>query len=240
MRKTILLSLLFTLSINSSFAKDKTLDFLKDPLGSYIQISGFGFAKDIKPDIANLNISIQTEDKTAEKASRENANISNTVIQKLKELGIGKDKIETRNFSISPRYKYDKGTRTKLGYSAVNSLNVEVEPSKIGLVIDSVTSENISVGGISYKLNDEKKLLKEREALQNAVRDARNKAEIIASASGVKIKGVKYITEGISRSPSPYLRMESYAAKASLDAPTQIAPKDISVSKSVSILFEID
>lgn len=244
----ILLTLVYILFPCGSFASERykktggspqgasSNSFSGDESLSTLVVSGFGESEEAKPDIGQVSLTIRTEEKTAAKASSENARITQNVLGVLAGLGIPKDDIETTSFNISPDFKFDNGKSTIIGYVAINSLSVEVQVDKVGTLIDSVTAtEDISLGSINFRLNKENSTKKLNEALTKAVQNARDKADTIAKAAGVKVGDVKNISESSGTGIIPFSKAGFAEASA-----TEIIPGEISVSASVSVTYTLE
>lgn len=203
---------------------------------STITVSGTGESTGSDPDLANLSITVTTKGETAKEATSKNASTTQNILSILSILGIPKKDIETTGFNVNPDYEFSGGTSRIKGYVATNTLSVEVISSRVGEVIDSVTEEDVSVNGIGFKLNEENSRKKQSEALENAVKEARQKAEAIAKAAGVTIIGIKSISEGGSFGGiTPF---QTGLADAS-SVKTEILPGEIMATTSVNISFII-
>ena len=72
-----------------------------------------------------------------------------------------------------------------------------------------------------------------REALAKAVAEARERAQVLAKASGRSLGAIKHVAEGGSAMPLPY------AERAALDAATPIVPGEQQTQATVSVTFEL-
>lgn len=207
-----------------------------------LQVNGSGEIM-VKPDTAFINISVESNAKTAAAASKENAEKMQNVTKEIKSI-IGKDdKITTSGYTLSPVYEYNSSAkRSELtGYRAFNSLSVETkELDKLGNLIDSTIkagATNINSLSFGASNNDEYR----RKALVKAVDDARKTAEIVASAAGVKIVRINNISPSYSF-PVPLRRDFSVSGKLAMEAapPTPIEAGNLTVSANVSIVYEIE
>jgi uncharacterized protein len=95
-------------------------------------------------------------------------------------------------------------------------------------------------------LSDEKSELIKNDLLKQAVVNAKSKADIAASALGLKIRGIKSIiiegVDGISPppQPQPFLSKEAMAAAAAPETgppPTPIIAGEQQVTSGVTTLF---
>lgn len=203
---------------------------------STLVVSGNGEVS-AEPDLALFNVSVTTEGKTANEALRSNATNAQKLIDVLLSAGIAKKDIETSNINVNPVYDSNTngivtGELNKIiGYEANNSLQVKVrEISNLGQIIDVVVEAgDYTVGGISFSIEKQESF--EAEALKKAVADARRKAEIVASAAGKTISGIKNINVGGGI---------SFGFKGGLtaaEAATPILPGELTVSSSVTIKY---
>ncbi len=206
-----------------------------------LEVTGKGEIK-IKPDVAYLTISVETTAKKASDAARDNAEKMKNVLDKLKSQ-IGKeDKITTTGYQLSPIYEYnDKTRRSDLtGYRASNGVVLETKNlDELGKLIDSATQVGANrIDHLSF--GTDKRDEYRRQALAEAVQDAKATADAVAKASGVKIVRILKISPSYEV-PRPVFREFGVAklAAAPEAAPTPIELGELTVSATVNIVFEI-
>lgn len=162
-----------------------------------ISVSGEAEMK-VSPDMATISFGVETQADTASAAQRQNASSMNKVISALLGKGIANKDMQTSDFHLSPVYEWQENrTRQVLvGYRCNNSLVVIVNDiSDIGALIDAATNAGANtVGGLSFGVKDPS--VYQDEMLAEAVKDARNKADVMAQAAGVTITGVYRISDG--------------------------------------------
>jgi len=94
------------------------------------------------------------------------------------------------------------------------------------------------VNGISFRVDDQAKV--EAQARDAAMKDAKSKADALASAAGVNITGVASISEVSSPIPTPYPYAVSAGAPAQDRAVTPVEPGkvtlDVAATGTVIIL----
>lgn len=164
---------------------------------SVISVSGYGKVV-TSPDVADIRIGIETTAKDAKAAQQENANKMSSVLTAIKNLGVKESDIKTAFFDLTPIYNYSEGKPAEMvGCTATNYIAVRVdEVVKAGNVIDAALNNGANrIDSLSYDVKEPESL--RRAALKEAVRDARNKADILASALGVRIIGIKLVTENV-------------------------------------------
>ena len=112
----------------------------------------------------------------------------------------------------------------------------------VGTLIDVAFAAGANtLNGISFSASDTEEA--ETEAMKKAVADAKNKAEILAEASGLKISGIEIISEGgvysyqnnVGNVYSRAAGMEEPAMKE--DAGTVVQSAKLIVNATVSITF---
>lgn len=158
-----------------------------------ITVSGSGSVS-LTPDIANISIGVQTEDKEAAKAVTTNNAKAQDVLTKLKSFGIPEKDINTTNFSVYPRQSFDdQGKPVETTYVVENTVMVKVRDlTKIGEILDTVVKSGANtISNISFDVADSTEAY--NKAMEAAIDDARAKADIAAEAAGVKVGQVHSI-----------------------------------------------
>jgi uncharacterized protein len=194
-----------------------------------ITVSGVGTV-DAVPDRAELSFGVTTEGTTAKEASTANAERMTELIDALKAAGVRGEEIRTEHVSISPRHS-PMGKRLP-GFVAENSASVQVSSDRAGAIVDvAVANGATNTSGPSFDVSDRDALY--REALQAAVREARKKAEAIASAGGVTVGDVTRVVEGATAGPPVYLEAADRASA------TPIEPGEEEIQASVTVTFSV-
>lgn len=208
-----------------------------DAVARTITVTGEGEAT-ATPDLATIQIGVQTEGATAADALRANADAMTATIAKLKAMKIAAKDIQTAGLSVSPRYNYDKARSEQklIGYAASNSVTVRVrEIAKTGAVIDAaVASGANALNGVSFGFAQPKPLYD--EARVNAVREAKARAKLLTDAADVKLGALLSIQGGYASGPSP----RPVAALRAESAPTPIEAGEASVSANVTLVYAIE
>lgn len=191
------------------------------------------------PDIAYITLGVITEDKDAKAAQKANAAAMDKVIAAIKSTGVKNEDIKTVNYSIYPKYDYNKdsGASTIIGYSVSNSVSVTVRDlTKTGNIIDAAADSGVNVSSnISFDLSNYEKYY--NDALKNAVLAAKTKAGTVAEALGVTLKAPITVNEGGGY--SPLRNYATYDMKAELaGASTPIQPGSLEITANVSIVYE--
>ena len=225
------LALAFTLlavPATSALAKDDK---------SFVRVTGTGSAS-AKPDIANISIGVVTEGTTAAEALEKNTAAMSRVMVELKGQKVEPKDIQTTNFAVNPKFQYYKDGKppTIDGYRVTNSVRVVVRNlDNLGNVLDqAVSSGSNQINGIQFGVDERQQI--EDLARQDAMSDARRKAELYAKGAKAKLGKVMSIAEGsISRPPRPVF---AGAARAQ-SAPVPVAPGEQKISARVTVTYEL-
>lgn len=197
----------------------------------------------VNPDIATVSIGVVAQEKTAQSAQNEANKRTNDFIDRAKRL-LGNDgTVETGGINLSPVYSQmtpgspEPYNPQIIGYRADNTLVVRLTNfTKIGPVIDAAVDSGLNnIQGVSFGLKDDSAA--RQQALEQAVKEARNKAGAMARAAGVELQGIWELNENSAR-VMPYF--EGRMAMASADkAPTTVLPGMVTVSADVTIRYFI-
>lgn len=201
-----------------------------------ITVVGHGDAK-AAPDTAMVQVGVQSEAETSRQALTDNNAKMQTLIAKLKELGVADKDIQTSNLSISPRYD-DRG-RDVVGYQVSNMVSVKIRNiGQTGELLDKVVDAGAnSIYGISFMIDEPKSL--EQTARDQAIADARTRAQAMAQSAGGTVGQVISITENIGSTPPPMMRMEAATMADSTGGGAPVQAGEQTINAQVQITFEL-
>lgn len=206
----------------------------EDAMPPMITVTGTGTVE-AAPDIATLTIGVTTQGDTAADALGANTVALEAVMARLTSAGIEPRDIQTSNLSLNPNWTgYENNKPTISGYVANNMLTIRVRQlDGLGTVLDAAVADGANtLNGLSFGLADPDPVL--NEARREAVADARARAELLASAAGVKLGRIISISEaGFASDPVPMFRAEVAAA------PVPVAAGELGMSANVTIFYEI-
>lgn len=156
-----------------------------------IRVMGTGFVK-ISPDTTKLTFSIDSKHDSYEKAYNE-ASIGNKGLRDaLEKLNIPKDSLKTSDFSIEKHREWiSKEVRWLTEYHLNQQLSIELPldgilTSKVISALGTAWPElEVNISFIRKDSHDAK-----LQILESAVKDAREKAEVIATTLGHKLGGI--------------------------------------------------
>jgi uncharacterized protein YggE len=203
-----------------------------------IAVTGIGQVS-VAPDVADVIIGVNVQKPTVKEAQSAASTAMNATIAAVKKDGIADKDIVTVDVSLNPVYDYGSGGSVPrlVGQSFSNTVKVTVHNlTVLGAVIDdSIAAGATTVQGVSFRLNDPKGV--EAQARQMAMADARSKADALASAAGVQVKGVASIAEVTTSSPIMYASAGAVDKAAVASTPIQTGTTDTQIQVTVSYLI---
>lgn len=193
----------------------------------------------VMPDEALVYLTIETRSTSADQAKNDNALISQKVLDSLSSL-IDSKSIETENYNIYPEYDWNNGKQTLKGYVASNNIKIKINDfSIIGKVIDSSVDSGALVSYINFELSTAKNNEYKSIALAEASKDAKKKAESIATGLGKKLGSLVSVSSSdYNYMPYPLYRAES-SDVAVKQVATNIQPRSLDISATVNVVYNL-
>jgi uncharacterized protein len=158
-----------------------------------LSVSGQGKAY-LAPDLAYINIGVHTEGIEVAEALASNTSQASKVSETLIGLGIDAKDIQTTNFNISPQQQYGPNNEiVSTKYMVDNSVYVTVRDlNKLGEILDAVVKAGANnINGIQFDSSTKDKAV--AEARKAAIANARQQADELAAAAGVKLGSIQSI-----------------------------------------------
>ncbi len=202
-----------------------------------IWVSGEGKVTAI-PDIATLSLGVEAQAATVAEAQSQAAGAMNRVMAALTDNGVDEKDIQTQYFSIDRVTRWDREREEEIvvGYRVTNMVTAKIrEIDKAGSIVDAVAAAGgdlTRINNIGFSVDDPSAYYD--EARQEAMADAKAKAEQLAELSGVKLGKPTYISEGTI---SPVYQRSMYEAAA--PAPTPISPGEMELTLTVQVVYAI-
>lgn len=191
-------------------------------------------------DEATISLAVRTVKSTATEAMSANSAAIRKVIDALKAQGLSDDEVKTGNVSLYPQQDWREGRAPQIiSYTAENRVVVRTQKlDKLGGVIDAATTAGANeVSELRFQLSEDNEV--RQDALKIAVRNARNKATVLAKEAGVGVGKAVIINESSSAGPViPYYEMRAESMLNESAAPP-VMPQDIMVTGQVSVTFEM-
>lgn len=186
--------------------------------------------REATPDRATIMLGVETHARTPAAAGAANADRMTTIRAALRQAGVGEREISTARYSVQVQVG---PTQRDTSYVASNSVTVETRKlDEVGRLIDvGLGAGATSIGSLRYDLTDRTAM--SRQALADAVADARRQAEVMAEAAGGRLGELLELGTNPAQYMPIYAAEVSYRMAASA-APTPVSPGSVTVSATVT------
>jgi len=209
---------------------------LNAPAPSGVTVLGTGEVR-VKPDIARLDLGVQTQNRDARRAASFNAIRAQRIIAAVRAAGVAARDIQTTSYYLAPQYQYNNrtGKATLTGYEVSNEVRVTVRAvSDAGRVLDAAIRAGANASsGVSFDLNDRNAA--HDAALRIAAADASRKARVMATAFG--LGSIRLLSVNENNTDAERTLSYSTDATASRAVSTPVNPGEITVSASISATY---
>ena len=207
-----------------------------------ITVSGEG-KRFVRADLATVQFTISTEAGTNNLATVQdkNSSIANAVIGFAKSQGVKDEDIKTTNYSIFPRYNYSQKGQEFLGYTIRQDVQLKIRDlAKVGAILNGVVGEGANeVSNLQFTVDDPKK--PQDEARDDAIADAKAKADKLAKQLGVKLVRVMSYSENTGGQPPIYFSEAAYSKGMGGGGPApDIQTGQNEIKSFVSLTYEIE
>ncbi len=231
MPKPLIAAALLAISLAAPALADET-----KPLRT-LSLVGHGDVS-VAPDMANLSLGVFTNADTAAAALDANSAALAKVLTAIKAAGVADKDIQTSNLMVNPRYESrNDGTSVTTGFDVSNTVSIKVRDlASVGKLLDqAVVAGANQVNGLSFGVANDQPVLD--EARKRAVADAKRRAAIYATASGVALGSIISVSEGGAYQPQPGMFTKAAAMERAGDVP--IAQGEQLMSVDVNVVWEI-
>ncbi len=191
----------------------------------------------LQADYARVSVGVATKAPTVEEATARNGEAIRSVIAALIEAGIPEEDIATNAYSVYAEHDYTIGEPVLTGYNVTNQLTVIIrDMTAIGATLDKATQAGAN-NIYNVEFCSTAAAAAQDEAMGHAVRDALRKANLLSGAAGLETGAILSITENTG---GYYTVATTYKATADRAASSNvILPDDLTVSASVTVVFEL-
>lgn len=190
------------------------------------------------PDEAVVTLGVRSESADSATAFAQNAKEMQAVLDALKAAGIEQKDIQTLNVGLE-RQTIDRGKPSEHDvFVATNQVQVTIHDlSSIGSVIDAAVNAGAdSVQDIRFELENPNTV--RNDALTEAVRGARAKADALASAAGTSVVRVVTIQEETYRQPVFAAALPAALGEGAVTTPI-VPPDTLQASVTIQVVWEI-
>ena len=191
------------------------------------------------PDIAQAQLGVQTFAASLDEAIAENSSRADAVIRALSTSGVAAADIQTQAFNVQPQrdFRKEDGIGEIVGYWVNNTVAVTLRDlNAVGDVLQTAIAAGANnVHSLTFTLDDFESV--RNQARVAAMEDARQRAENLAQAAGVKLGKPVRIDE--ANYGGPVYQRGAFDEAAAPGAAVPVAPGDLEVTAQVDVVFEI-
>jgi uncharacterized protein len=200
-----------------------------------IAVSGVGEVS-VTPDKATIVLGVETRRPTAAQATAENSRTTRAVLDAVRAAGVAAEDVGTADFSVNPDIQYEppRGTSRVVGYVVRNTVRIRVQKlENTGAVLDAALSKGSNtVQAVEFVASSLP--VARREALANAVEQAKGDAEVMARAAGGTLGPLVEVSAQDFVRPAPYAMQVMGAMAKSAEAAPPISGGQQTVTARVS------
>ena len=164
-----------------------------------ITVTGTGEAVAI-PDIAQVSFTVSEQGATVTEAQTKATEKANAALEYVEQQGIADEDVKTTYYAVNPRYEYKNqscgygmpcppvsSAPTIIGYEVSQSVQVKIrDTAKAGQILEGLGSLNVqNISGPHFTVDDEDAV--RAEAREAAIKEAREKAKVLAKQLGVRL-----------------------------------------------------
>ena len=193
------------------------------------------------PDQAWVTVGIEARAPKPQEAQQRAAEVMNRVHAQLAALGIPEPAIRTVSFNLNADWSYANNKRTLRGYIVTNLVEVRVDDlTKVADVLDrSIASGGNAIHGVRWDIKEREQV--ERDALRQAVEDAKQRAAVAVAAAGARLGAVVTISEQrMDYQPQRDMMLQRAEVGMEASASTPISPGELRVRSMVTVSFRIE
>ena len=188
------------------------------------------------PDMAFVNVGVETMDNTAERALAANSDRMAGLFNALAEEGIAAKDIQTSNIGLYPRFDQNRNNEKPriTGYVATNTLDITIrDVNGLGRILDLITRKGANrIQGIRFDTSLRSALMD--EARVTAVLIAKDRAALYAEAAGVELGRVLSISE-----PGAPVMGPAPMALERAQSAVPVSQGELDIAATVHVVFSI-
>jgi uncharacterized protein YggE len=194
----------------------------------------------VVPDIATLQLGIEAQAVTVAEARAQASQAMDQVMTALTDNGVAEKDIQTQYFNITKITRWDDKNQQEvvIGYRVTNIVTAKIRTiDNAGAIIDAVAEAGgdlTRINSIAFSVDDPTDYY--RQAREEAMADAKAKAEQMAELSGVTLGKPTYISESTYFAvPAPI----ELGGKEVSSVVTPISPGETDITITVQVAYAI-
>ena len=200
------------------------------------------------PDLAVFSINMTATDKDEATAIKRMNDIADATLGKLKKEGFTEQQIKLTGYSVNANYDYSQGGNPrKISYTARQTVNVKfnLDKDRVLKMFNTLGGDQSSGVEMNFYTEASEALQKSvsNELVQQAIKDAKDKADMMAKAAGYNVKSVMDISYDVEQRfpPQPYYEKNMMRAEASADNNQgYFSVNEMEFNEAVRLTYRID
>ena len=197
------------------------------------------------PDLATLRLGIEAEALSVGEAQRQATVAMDDVMQSLKSKGIAEKDIQTQYFNIHRVTEWDRVKEEEVvtGYRVTNMVTAKIRNiEEAGAIVDAVVKAGgdlTRIDGINFSVEDPTDYY--NDAREEAMADAKTKAQQLAKLAGVTLGKPTYISENVYGPRPIYIQAPGGIAyeEAEMAVETSISPGELELGLNLQVSYAI-
>jgi uncharacterized protein YggE len=193
----------------------------------------------VQPDVAQASIGVEVLNSDVKQASADATAVMEKLLEALKAQGVAENDIQTSYFNVWVERPYSpEGTpSTDTIYHVSNTVNVTIRDlSKVATTLGAAIEAGANtVNSVNFSVADPSEL--EIQARQQAIEEAKAKAQELAGLNGVTLGEVVSVSEVMP--VVPFLSTASYAEGIGGGGVGPISPGEVEVTVQLQVAYAI-
>lgn len=205
---------------------------------SQVTVVGTGIIS-VKPDAAKVTVGVSFQENTVADAQSKADSVMAAIIEKLTQAGIAEKDYRTTQYNVEPVMSFDNPKAgsggTLVGFRVTNMIEVTLhDPAQAAGLLDSLVSAGANtIYGINFFVSDTNKVA--QQAYDQAVQDARTRAEKIAALSNLTLGKIVSVSEN---GAGPAVPLYDKGMGIGMGGGGSVAPGQQTIQVSLVVTYE--
>lgn len=244
---TLLMLVAGTVALGANAYKTLTNE---EPWEGPVTISVSGTSEVVAiPDVAQFSFSVRAEGETATIAQEASAKSINAIMTFLADNGVEEKDIKTQGYNLFPKYRYEQRPCTvnycppresiQEGFEVSQTITVKVRDTEnAGALLSGVGEAGATdISGLNFSIDDTDAL--KQQARSEAIAQAKEQAQMLADALGVKLGRMMSYYEEDPATPYYYGMGGDMMVKSESAAAPDIPVGESTVKSKVNLVYEL-
>lgn len=203
------------------------------------QVSGDGKATAI-PNTATVSFGVTKTASTVADAQNQANTTTTNIVNGIKTFSIDTKDIKTTNYSVNPNYNYNSGNQAITGYTVTQTIELKISPiEKASRAVDIATQNGANiVNNLAFILDDKTQQDIQNKARQQAIDNAKQKAQSLAQSAGMHLGKIVDIQENVNSNPISMRANAQLKIDTTASEPTQLQTGESTYTTTVTLSYE--